>query len=74
MTDDAVQSTEDAEEHKKSYNAIMKASTEIGVPFSLALTMFFTSLVMANGVLVSILLGVIVYVLSHLTVKLFFSH
>lgn len=74
MTDDAVQRTDDAEAHRKSYAAIMKASTEIGVPFSLALTMFFTSLVLANGVLTSILLGVVVYVLSHLTVKLFFSH
>ncbi len=74
MADDTIQRVHDAEEHRKSYNAIMKASTEIGVPFSLALAMFFTSLVMANGVLLSIVLGVAVYVFAHVVVKVFFSH
>jgi len=73
MTDETIQRVKDAEEHKKSYQGIMGAATEIGVPFSLGLTMMFTSLVMANGVLLSILLGV-VYVFSHLIVKMFFSH
>lgn len=74
MTDEAIQRVQDAEEHKKSYDGIMKAMTEIGVPFCLGLTMFFTSWVMANGLLLSIILGGVVYVASHLTVKLFFSH
>jgi|GEM_PF-1724784 len=74
MTDETIQRVKDAEEHKKSYQGIMGAATEIGVPFSLGLTMMFTSLVMANGVLLSILLGVVVYVFSHLIVKMFFSH
>ncbi len=74
MTDDAIQRSEDAEEHLKSYKAIMKAGSEIGVPFSLALTMFFTSLVMANGIWLSLLLGVITYVFVHFVVKAFFSH
>jgi uncharacterized membrane protein YGL010W len=74
MTDDAVQRAHDAEEHRKSYQGIMRASTEVGVPLAIALTLFFTSLVMANGVLLSMLLGVVVYVASHLIVKLFFSH
>ena len=74
MTDEITQRVKDDEEHKKSYRGIMGAATEIGVPFSLGLTMMFTSLVMANGVLLSILLGVAVYVFSHLIVKTFFSH
>ena len=74
MTDEAIQRVQDAEEHKKSYDGIMKASTEIGVPFCLGLTMFFTSLVMANGLLLSTVLGVVVYVFAHVIVKLFFSH
>lgn len=74
MTDDAIQRTQDAEEHLKSYKAIMKAGSEIGVPFSLALTMFFTSLVMANGIWLSLFLGVITYVFVHFVVKAFFSH
>ena len=74
MTDDAIQRTQDAEEHLKSYKAIMKAGSEIGVPFSLALTMFFTSLVMVNGIWLSLLLGVITYVFSYFVVKTFFSH
>ncbi|PQA87504.1 hypothetical protein [Hyphococcus luteus] len=74
MTDEAVEHAHDAEEHKKSYDAIMGAATEIGVPFSMALAMFFTGLVTRSGVLMAILMGVIVYVLAHIVVKLFFSH
>jgi hypothetical protein len=74
MSDDAVQRTHDAEEHKKSYDAIMGAATEFGVPFSLALAMFFTGLVTRSGVLMAIVLAVIVYVFSHIIVKVFFSH
>ena len=73
MTDEAMQRVQDAEEHRKSYDGIMKACTEIGVPLSMALTMFFTGLVMRSGVLTSLLLAVVVYVFAHLVVKLFFS-
>ncbi|WP_411818477.1 hypothetical protein [Hyphococcus sp. DH-69] len=74
MTDEVQQRIEDAEEHRKSYNAIMGAATEVGVPASLGLAMMFTSLVMANGLLISLLAGVGVYIFSHIVVKLFFSH
>ncbi|WP_425409158.1 hypothetical protein [Hyphococcus sp.] len=74
MSDDAAQRLQDAEEHKKSYDGIMGVATEVGVPGALGLTMMFTSLVMANGVLLSILAGVAVYVFSHVIVKLFFTH
>ncbi|WP_428408844.1 hypothetical protein [Hyphococcus sp.] len=74
MTDDAIQRAQDAEEHKKSYNAIMGAATAVGVPFSLALAMFFTGLVTRQGVLMAILLAVVVYIFSHIIVKVFFSH
>ncbi len=74
MTDEAIQRTQDAEEHKKSYEAIMGAATEIGVPFSMALAMFFTGLVTRSGVLMAILMAVVVYILAHVVVKMFFSH
>ena len=74
MTDDVIQRQQDAEEHMKSYQAIMKAGSEIGVPFCLALTMFFTSLVMANGIWLSLFLGVLTHVFVYIVVKLFFSH
>lgn len=75
MTDDlAMQRLKDAEEHRKSYQAIMKASAEIGVPFALALTMFFTNLVMANGIWLSLTAGVVTYIFVFIIVKLFFSH
>ena len=74
MTDEAIQRAQDAEEHRTSYNAIMKASTEIGVPFCLAITMFFTGLVIRSGFLTSVLLAVAVYIFSHIVVKTFFSH
>ncbi|WP_375202618.1 hypothetical protein [Hyphococcus sp.] len=74
MTDEATQRAHDAEEHKKSYNAIMGAATAVGVPFSMALAMFFTGLVTRSGVLMAILMAVVVYVFAHIVVKMFFSH
>jgi len=73
MTDDAAQRLADAEEHRRDYNSIMKASGEIGVPFLLGLTVFFTNLVLANGWW-SLVAGVITYVAVFLIVKTFFSH
>ena len=52
----------------------MKASAEIGVPFALALTMFFTNLVMANGVWMALVAGIAVYIFVYFVVKMFFSH
>ncbi len=74
MTDEALQRAQDAEEHRRSYQGIMKAASEIGVPFSLGLAMFFTQLVMANGVLFALFAGVVVYFFVYIVVKLFFSH
>lgn len=74
MTDDTAQQLRDEEEHRKSYNAIMKASGEIGVPFCLALTVFFTNLVMANGIWLALFAGVITYVFAFFVVRIFFSH
>lgn len=74
MTDETAQRARDAEEHRKAYHAIMKFSAEFGVPFSLALTMFFTNLVMANGFLVALFAGLVTHFFVFLIVKLFFSH
>ena len=74
MTNEAVQREQDAEEHRRAYQAIMRAGAEFGVPFALALTMFFTNLVMANGFWVATLAGAAIYVFVFLVVKLFFSH
>lgn len=74
MTDEAVQRLQDAEEHRRSYDGIMKASSEVGVPMALALAMFFTNLVMAHGIFLSIFAGVVTYVFVYFVVKTFFSH
>ena len=74
MTDETTQRAADAEEHRKSYEAIMRASSEIGVPFALALAMFFTNLVLANGIWLSLLAGIVTYVFVYFVVKTFFSH
>lgn len=73
-THDSGQRTHDAEEHRKTYKAIMKASGEVGVPFCLALTMFFTNLVLANGVGVALVAAAITYIAVFFIVKTFFSH
>jgi len=74
MIDEAAQRRMDAEEHQKTYDGIMRASGQIGVPFALALTMFFTSLTMANGFILSLFAGVAVYFFVFFVVKTFFSH
>ena len=74
MADEMSQRLADAEEHRKAYQAIMKAGTEIGVPFCLALTMFFTVLVMAKGIGAALVMAVITYLFSFFVVKAFFSH
>ena len=73
MTDEALQRVHDAEEHRRSYEGIMKAATEVGVPLALGLAVFFTNLVMANGVL-SLFAGILTYVFVYFVVKTFFSH
>lgn len=74
MPDDAAQRLADAEEHRRSYKAIMRAASEIGVPFALALAMFFTNLVLAHGFWLSLFAGAVTYVFIHFVVKIFFSH
>ncbi len=74
MSDEVSEKLSDAEEHKKAYDGIMGAATEVGVPAALALATFFTSIVMANGFLLSVIAGVVVYVFAHIIVKVFFSH
>lgn len=74
MTDETQQRLQDAEEHRKDYEGIMGASIEVGVPFAMGITMFFTQLVMANGVLFGVLAAIATYVFVYLIVKTFFSH
>ena len=71
---DATQRELDAEEHAKTYSAVMRAGAEIGVPFCLALTMFFTNLVLAHGVGAALVSAILTYLFVFFVVKAFFSH
>ena len=71
--DEAKQHAADTLEHRRSYNAIMKAATHVGVPFSMALALFFAQLTMRNGVVVAAISAVIIYVFAWWVVKTFFS-
>ena len=64
----------DPSEQRETYHAVMRASAEIGVPFCLALTMFFTNLVLANGVVAALVMAIITYLFVFFVVKAFFSH
>ncbi|MGF1543902.1 MAG: hypothetical protein ACFB00_05295 [Parvularculaceae bacterium] len=64
----------DPGDHRRTYQAVMRASAEVGVPFVLALTMFFTNLVMANGLAVALIAAVATYLFVFFVVKAFFSH
>lgn len=74
MSDDNAQASADAENNRKTYEAVMRASSEVGVPFSMALTMFFTNLVMANGLVTAFVAALVTHVLVYVIVKMFFSH
>jgi hypothetical protein len=74
MADNALQRAADAEQNRKTYQAVMRFSAELGVPFCLGLGMFFTQLVMANGIGVAAVSGILVHVATFIVVKLFFSH
>lgn len=72
--DEAKQRTADAEEHRKIYKGIMKASTEVGVPLTMGLAIFFTQLVLAHGIAVALISAVAVYVFAWWVVRTFFTH
>lgn len=72
--DEAKQRAEDAEEHRKIYKGIMKGSTEVAVPLCMGLAMFFTQLVMANGLGVAFISFIAVYLLAWWVVRTFFTH
>jgi hypothetical protein len=74
MSEETSQRAQDAEAHRKSYEALMRFSSEIVFPFALALTMFFTNLVLGHGLGVSILAGAATYGFIYFVVKTFFSH
>jgi len=74
MADDAGQKLLDAEEHRKTYVAIMKTTGLVAVPFLLGLGVFFTNLVMRNGVGVALVGGVFTYFLAFFVVRTFFAH
>ncbi|MCB2113770.1 MAG: hypothetical protein R3C42_02725 [Parvularculaceae bacterium] len=72
--DDTAQRVADAEEHQKIYKGIMRASAHVGVPFGLGLAMFFTQLVLANGIGVALASFVVVFALVWWVAKTFFMH
>lgn len=62
----------EAEAHRKTYQSIMRFSSEQGVPFAAGLAVFFTMLVRAMGW--NAVLGFIVtYVFVHVIARTFFS-
>ncbi|MBI1366015.1 MAG: hypothetical protein GC153_08680 [Alphaproteobacteria bacterium] len=74
MADDVMQRAHDAEEHLKTYRTIMKVSGEVGVPACLGITMFVTNLLLDHGMFLSLVAGVLTYILVHYVVRAFFSH
>lgn len=72
--DNMTSSNNDSEMNKNTYDAIMGFGTKHGVSLAAALAVFFTSLVMANGLIGSFLAAVVVYIFSFVIVKSFFSH
>lgn len=74
MTENLEQNVTDAEANKATYRAVMRVSAEFGVPFSLGLTMFFTQLIMASGIMTAFVSGIVTAIAVLVIVKMFFSH
>ena len=64
----------DDQMNKDTYESVMQFCARFGVPAAAALTVFFTSLVMANGVFVSICAGIFVFAFAAWVSTTFFSH
>jgi Flp pilus assembly protein TadB len=74
MAEDTAQNRQDAEEHRKTYVRIMKATGEFGLPAIMGLAVFFTNLVMRNSLPVAIVAFIVTYLLVWFIVRTFFSH
>lgn len=72
--DEAKQRALDAEEHRKIYRGIMKATGEVAVPFCMGLAMFFVQLTARHGLGWAVISFVAVYLLVWWVVRTFFSH
>ena len=64
----------DISDQKKTYSGVMKFSGYWGLPFSLALGAFFTALLKDSGIFGGLFLFVVVFIVTHIGVKTFFSH
>ncbi|MEM1396095.1 MAG: hypothetical protein AAF742_02620 [Pseudomonadota bacterium] len=74
MSEQVVESNPDSESQRRTYEAVMRFSSQFGVPFAIALTMFFTNLVMGNGVQIAIVAAIATHLFVFFIVKAFFSH
>ncbi|MBI1393787.1 MAG: hypothetical protein GC152_13700 [Alphaproteobacteria bacterium] len=74
MSDRTGEPNMDAEAHRQTYQAVMRFSSEFGVPFAMALTMFFVNLVLANHWTLALVAGLVTYFFVYFVVKAFFSH
>lgn len=74
MAGNATPNNNDDQMNTDTYRAVMDFSTKFGFPAAAALTVMFTSLVMANGLLPSFFYAILTFVISLTVVKLFFSH
>jgi len=74
MSADTTNDKKDDEMNRNTYNAVMNFSATFGVPAALALSAFFTSLVMANGFWLSVGVFIVTFVAVLLIAKTFFTH
>lgn len=74
MSDNITAHKEDDKMNVNTYKAVMDFSAKIGIPVALGLTSMFTSLVLANGVIFSIVAGIVTVLAVFIIVKMFFSH
>ncbi|MCI5046267.1 MAG: hypothetical protein MRY59_02100 [Aquisalinus sp.] len=72
--DDYVPGSMDISDQKSTYENVMKFSGYWGMPFSIALGTFFTALLADSGLLAGFFIFFLVFILTHIFVKMFFAH
>ncbi|GGC97280.1 aa3-type cytochrome c oxidase subunit IV [Aquisalinus flavus] len=71
---DYVRGSMDVSDQKTTYSALMKYGMQWGAPLSLALTAFFTALLLNAGIIGGFFVFLVVLIGCHLFVKTFLSH
>ncbi|MEL6112646.1 MAG: hypothetical protein AAFR20_07565 [Pseudomonadota bacterium] len=74
MAGNTTSNENDDQMNSDTYKSVMDFGTKIGLPVTAGITVMFTSLVLANGIFISLIAGAVTYLFANIVVRAFFSH